>query len=115
MAAARITQPQSFNFTGWNTLLGDSDLRSIGHNTVLVRTREASIGVILHSTQIVTFDFDDAITLRTGGHMTATTKARMNSVLPQHLRVFAKARSWFVHNARTGQDIPFSEGMIVWP
>ena len=53
---------------------------------------------IYHQTKVVVWD-DEKITLNSGGHMTATTKKRMNEVSEEYrlgYRVFQKAGEWFI-------------------
>jgi len=90
---------------------------NVGNNTELrlaPRSGEGTpkdVQVVLHTTPIVTFHEDGTITLNSGGWHSTTTKARMNSVLPQFLGVIQKKRSWYVHDQRDGSEVPFFDGM----
>jgi hypothetical protein len=124
---AKITQPRTYDYEGWSAVLGDRQSARIGHNTTLERrstaffpadpTREAAdaIAVRLHSTDVVTFFADGRIMLNSGGWQSVTTKQRMNAVLPQRFRVFAKDFAWSVSDS---QGTPyavrsFDDGMIL--
>lgn len=92
---------------------------NVGNNTELrlaPRSGEGAprdVQVWLHNTPIVTFHEDDTITLNSGGWHSVTTKARMNSVLPQFLGVVQKKHSWYVHDQRDGSEVPFFDGMRI--
>ncbi len=52
------------------------------------------MGVRFHSTRILTFHPEGTFTVNTGGYRTATTKQRLNALLPAGYRVFSKAYAW---------------------
>lgn len=101
MNNAKLTStPRSFDFEGWSDLLGDNDAMKIAHNTTLVRLDADNLGVVLHSTTIVTFHRDGRISLNTGGWNTPLTRQRMNLVLPQNLGVRNQSRNLHVLSGR---------------
>ena len=113
---AKLILPSTFDFAGWRNVLGNKDGRVIGNNTRVMFADADSydpVAIRLHSTNVVTFYRDGRIVLDSGGWQTVTTKDRMNSVLPQRFRVFAKDHVWFVSDNRTGSTIPFSDGMTL--
>jgi len=86
--------------------------RTIANNTRL-RLHGSSIGLILHSTEVVTFNADGSIVLRTGGYHTTTTKDRLNRVARAHgWSVYAKAREWFISH-RSGTVFEFEDGFTI--
>jgi hypothetical protein len=88
--------------------------RTIANNTRL-RLHGSSIGLILHCTEVVTFNADGSIVLRTGGYHTVTTKDRLNRVARAHgWSVYAKAREWFVGH-RSGTEFEFEDGFTIPP
>jgi len=73
--------------------------------------------VRLYSTEIVSLNPDGTVTLRSGGHMTVTTKRRMNEVSAQWglgFSVAQKAYAWFVRLA-DGKSMLFVDGMTFNP
>lgn len=62
------------------------DSRLIARNTRLERNSDGSIGIRLHSTQIVVFD-RGRVFLYTGGWNTCTTRERMDRYTPRNVRV----------------------------
>lgn len=73
----------------------------LGNNTWVFERQDANgdscVVIILHSTPIVTYHENGTVTLNTGGYRTVTTKARMNEVLPQFIRVSQIRNEWFVY------------------
>ena len=63
-----------------------------------------------HGTNVVTFNHDGSVTLRTGGWHTATTKQRMNQYAGG-VYVFQKKFGWFVNFE--GNNYPFVEGITL--
>lgn len=88
MNNAKLTStPQSFDFAGWNALLGSKDAMSIAPNTTLTRDETGAIIIVLHATTIVRFQSSGRINVHTGGWNTPLTRQRMNLVLPQNVRI----------------------------
>ncbi len=85
----------------------------LGNNTWVFERRDANgdscVVVILHSTPIVTYHEDGTVSLNTGGYRTTTTKARMNEVLPQFIRVSQIRREWYVYVS--GEREKFYDGI----
>lgn len=83
--------------------------RKIGNNTYAEMNVDGSVGIWLHSTEVVTIHPDNTYTLRTGGWQTSTTKNRINQYNP--VRVYQRKYEWFV--TINGKEFPFMEGMVV--
>jgi hypothetical protein len=70
--------------------------------------------VLYHEKHVVCWN-RKMIVLRNNGHLTMTTKSRMNQASNQFnlgFRVFARNRVWLVQWQRT--EIPFQNGLILW-
>jgi hypothetical protein len=70
--------------------------------------------VLYHEKHVVCWN-RKMIVLRNNGHLTMTTKSRMNQASNQFnlgFRVFARNRQWFVQWQRA--EIPFQNGLILW-
>ena len=87
----------------------NANRRKIGNNTYAEMNFDGSVGIWLHSTEVVTIHPDNTYTLRCGGWQTVTTKDRINQYSP--VRVYQKNFEWFVR--LNGKDYPFMEGMVV--
>lgn len=115
MAAAKITHtPRSYDFEGWNAVLGNRESMKIANNTRLERASNGeAITIRLHGTQIVTYWRNGAIVVNSGGYRSTTTKGRMNIVLPQRFGIFQKDYNWFVQvgDFANGFNVPFEDGM----
>lgn len=83
--------------------------RKIGNNTYAEMNVDGSVGIWLHSTEVVTIHPDNTYTLRTGGWTTSTTKDRINKYSP--VKVYQRKYEWFV--TINGKEFPFMEGMVV--
>ena len=85
----------------------------IGNNTTIMRPPQGGEGysVVLHHTPIVTYRPDGSVQLRSGGHESATTKARMNEVLPPGWGVSQKNFRWSVHTPKGAYN--FIDGMVI--
>ena len=85
-------------YAALDAFLGDRKTRRLCNNTHVDRfdIYEERIVVTLHATRIVTFYPDGRIVLNSGGYRTSTTKARMNAILPDGLRVTQTDFEWTV-------------------
>jgi len=86
-------------------LLGSKQTKSLGNNTLLVRSNETTISVQLYNTIVVEIHACGNYTLHHGGWMTVTTKQRINALTPAH--VHQMRGEWYVDNT------PFADGIIV--
>jgi hypothetical protein len=77
-----------------------------------VKTKVTPSGVTYRGTQVVGYNADGSITLRTGGWYTSTTKQRMNQY-GRGVYVYQKAGDWFVVWEKI--TYPFIEGMTLYP
>jgi len=94
--------------------LGEKSECPLANNTKLVRNSDGTFGVVLHRTQIITFDLLDnvvKVTLNSGGYATTTTKQRLNQLLPSGCRVYARKFEWFVSTPEG--EVPFFDGMTI--
>lgn len=79
--------------------MGDKRVKRLGNNTHAERigidgTTRHDIGIVLHSTTILTFHDDETMSIDTGGWRTVTTKDRLNGFLPRPLRVWSEDGVW---------------------
>jgi hypothetical protein len=88
-----------------------------GNNTAVFTDETGGLCIVLHRTRVVYILADrSAVMLKSGGHKTTTTKARMNQAaaeynLPYH--VFSKDGEWRVYSKLTNDSVPFFDGMTV--
>lgn len=87
--------------------------RPWANNTRLERRGE-SVALRLYSTDVVTFRPDGSAVLDTGGWRTVTTKDRINSATTGW-NVYSVRGEWRAACQANGADVPFAEGMTVWP
>ena len=73
---------------------GTKTSKKLGNNTYAIKNSDGSIAVRLHTTDILTFNTDNTITVKTGGWHTVTTKARINEYLPANY-IYQKNYGWF--------------------
>jgi hypothetical protein len=79
--ASRKSNVESLNYSRAYSILGSKEELKINHNTILEKVDDETIAVRLYHTRIVVYHSDGSIQLRTGGHRTVTTIARMNDAL----------------------------------
>lgn len=83
--------------------------RKVGNNTYAEILPNGSVGIMLHSTYVVTIHEDNTYTLRNGGWYSPTTKDRMNKYIPGYVRQVKG--EWNVHT--NGKVFPYIEGMTI--
>jgi hypothetical protein len=96
--------------------------KTVGHNRRLVVSRHdpEAVGLVLHSTEVVTWYPDGRIRLDSGGWRSVTTKAAMNEAL-SGWRVYADRRVWkvsFYRHGDPGVEFPvwdFQDGVTLKP
>lgn len=89
--------PKTYDYEGWNNLLGTRESRKIQRNTYVEWIGDLSIGIRLHMTHIVIYHPDGMVTFDTGGRWkTVTTKDRMNSYGPSGVRIRSHNNVWYV-------------------
>jgi len=93
-----------------STLAGRSR-RKLTHNTYLVRRSDDTIAVLLHETDIVTFQRSGDVMLDSGGWLTPVTKDRMNRYCDA--MVGSTKGVWHVTWGST--DHGFADGMVLHP
>lgn len=75
--------------------LDGAESRKLAHNTVVRRhAATGAVDVVLHRTPVVTYTYSGWIILRSGGYRTATTKQRINQLLPPGWRLNQKDYDW---------------------
>lgn len=115
---AKLLTPKEYSYEGWLSLLNGQHAKRIGHNTYLVRNDgfdPPAVSIRLHSTYIVTFYADGGMRLNSGGWQSATTKNRMNAVLPQRCGVYQDNHVWYVYqNGVTSPHEPFYDGIVLY-
>lgn len=100
---AKLAEPKTYDYEGWQVVLGDRESRRIGNNTYVERVGDhGEVAIRLHRTNVVTFRKDGAIDLNTGGWFTPTTKDRINAALPQRWYVASRKGVWFLFDRRNG-------------
>ena len=90
------------------------DTRKVGNNTYAEILPDGSVGIMLHSTCVVTIHEDNTYTLKTGGWQTLTTKDRMNQYFPGYVR--QHKGEWYVSVRDSNgnkKEFPFIENMVV--
>lgn len=94
--------------------------RKLGNNTVGVIHDNGDVGIILHSTEVVTIHADGTYTLNTGGWRTYTTRSRMDEYTPFRLSGKCRTRSWDsgewsigYHDGETRHELPYHDGIRV--
>ena len=84
----------------------------VRRNTRLTEYNDGRRVLRLHQTDVLTYKPDGKILLNSGGWRTHTTKERLNSFLPVHIRVYQKNYSWYVRQEGK-KDIEFTDGMEI--
>lgn len=69
----------------------------------------------LHDTDLLTFGSTGTIGIETGGFNTETTRARLNTFLPEPWGVFTTNGQLSLHNRTTGKDFPFDRSATILP
>lgn len=77
--------------------LGNKEVKKIGHNTIIRRIDEFTIGLKYHDTDIVKIDPTNIVTLSNGGWDTPTTKDRLNQFLRcLGAHIYQKKHTWYI-------------------
>ena len=99
------------NYTKANELLQGRNYQSrkLANNTYLKRRGE-NIAVLLHTTDIVTFEPNGDTVLNSGGWLTSTTKARMNRYIAP-IRISQVNGRWFLF--QNGKSWAYADGIIL--
>jgi len=82
--------------------LGGRDQRKLAHNTWVIAGPFGEIQVVYHRTAIATFRKDGTSEFTNGGHQTATTKQRLNELLPVGFGIYQKDFEWVLHRVERG-------------
>lgn len=93
--------------------LGKRETRKLENNTYLQR-RGDNLVVMLHSTDVVTYQADGRVILDSGGWRTPTTKDRINTYAP--INLWQDKGQWFIGpNWNRVNTAIFQDGMIINP
>jgi len=87
--------------------------KRIANNTLEIQYPDGSTAYRLHNTDIVTYKPNGDIVLNTGGWNTVTTRARMNSYLPQGLRVQRRKGESFIVDTKNNSLLPLCDCMVL--
>lgn len=94
--------------------------RKLANNTWGYIHGNGDVGILLHSTEVVTIHADGTYTLRSGGWRTYTTRSRMDEYTPFRIGGKCQTRSWdsgewhvAYHNGETRHTIEYFDGMRV--
>lgn len=87
--------------------LGKRDSLIVGNNTRLHRHPGDVVSLRLHSTDVVTWEPGNTVTVNSGGWRTLTTKDRINSALPSGFRLHQNRGLWYWNQ---GASILFTDG-----
>lgn len=80
---------------------GPTEYFKVDNNTLLVRdTRDNTIAVRFHQTDIMTVSQDDTLVVNNGSWQTVTTLARLNDWLPSGWGIYTHKGSWYWQNYR---------------
>ncbi|KKN68045.1 hypothetical protein LCGC14_0454990 [marine sediment metagenome] len=96
-------------------LLKGKSTRTVCNNTVLsIRPGQEDdcIRLRLHG-HIIAFLFRDRVRLFSRGWHTATTKGRLNSVLPIRWSIYQEKGLWWLRDRRSGMMAMFFEGVEI--
>lgn len=92
-------------------VLNGRDSKLIGLNTRIARNLDGTIGITLHSTELVKFHPDNkTVEVTTGGWNTVTTRERLNRYLPGGLRVSTMKGVCYVWNGSWDNRRLFVDG-----
>jgi hypothetical protein len=101
--------------------LGNKDTRQLAANTWVQRSPDEEgkpklIVVVLHRTSIVSYFSDGRIMLNSGGYETATTKDRINKLLPPGYSLYQEKNKWWLEpRGHRESRIGFYDGMVLSP
>lgn len=98
--------------------LGTKAERPLENNTRIRRRDDNAIVIRLHSTDIITYFPAEAvnppvIVLNSGGWLTSTTKARLNTYGPPAFRIWQERGQWKLYNWETLESWPWAEGITI--
>ena len=99
-------------------ILGDAPAvksRFVARNTVDWEDADGARHIRLHKTDVLTFRPNGAIEIFTGGWNTHTTRDRLNTFLPAHLRVWTHQGVLTVRNRKTGKESRFNQRAEIGP
>lgn len=93
--------------------LGNRQSRKLGNNTYLKRRSDTAIAVMLHATDVLTFNADGSTVLDSGGWQTVTTKARINEYGPGGGICQQNGQWYYCPSGWNGPRYKFADGMTI--
>lgn len=103
--------PHITNWFAADTFLNGNNARKLANNTYVERLDNGDIVIRLHWTRIVTFynpNNGGGLSLNDGGFKTATTKRRINELLPDGLTLYADRKTWWIADRDAGTRYTFA-------
>lgn len=94
-------------------ILAHRNEMTICNNTRAIVNFDVAVTVTLHGNVILTAYYDGLTIVRDGGWQTATTKDRLNRVLPLSVRIRQSDWKWFLHDRRGNELHRFENGAIL--
>ena len=95
------------NYKEADKQLGNRNSLKLQNNTYLKHRDDNAVAILLHKTDVVTFNADGTIILDSGGWQTVTTRNRLNSYLPFNLYIKQIKGIWYIN------EIPFYDKMVI--
>lgn len=93
--------------------LSKKDARRLAANTDAIRQSSGSIAIQLYQTKILIFKANGEIELRLGGWNTATTRNRINALLPYGWKIFTKKGIPYVSNSYKSVEVPPTDSIVL--
>lgn len=90
--------------------------QKVCHNT-WIRHEGTFVIVRYHATDIALINWDGSVTANSGGYETATTKTRLNALLPGNVVISQKDHRWYYWKVVDGVKVkvPFMSYTTVYP
>jgi len=102
----------------WEALafLGNRRSRKLCNNTWVDSNLSGEcIGIRFYETTIVQYARKGDIILNSGGYLTATTRERINKLLPDYWVLYQEKWKWTLHTSDRSLVFPFADGMVLSP
>jgi hypothetical protein len=109
----------NMTYQALTSFLDGKEQKKLGNNTIvhMIRnwnTNEVEVAVKYWATDILSINSENVVTLKTNGHTTATTKARLNQFLScRGAYIYQKNHEWYIKNEF--ETIEFRDGMQILP
>lgn len=93
--------------------LGKKQQRPVGKTATVLRRNGDDIELVYHDTPVVTYHPTGSTTFNSGGHLTVTTKSRMNEFSLE--TITQEKGQWFFSDYKSGAHEPFVDGVTALP